>query len=325
MTTLVPGPDGARRAFQHQALLYGSDDEFASALVPFVQEGLRSGDHVVAVTTPAHIGLLRAELRADAADVRFIDACTWFQAPVGALAEYDRYLAEHAINGRVRLIGEAVWPESSPLSGEWPRYEAVMNVAFAAAAAWIVCPYDTRVAPPDLVSDARRTHPELALGAAQERSSDYLAPLDFHRRADVLELSPAPATAGWTDFGRDELRAVRGRVAAEAEAAGLRAERVAHLVCAVNEVATNAVQHGGGAGALRTWFEEPDPEHGARRGGLVCEVASHGEFTTQFPGYLPPSRDTTSGRGLWLVRQLCDRVDIRSYAGRSVVRMTVLV
>lgn len=319
----VPSPDGARPAFQHQALLYGSEDEFASALVPFVREGLRSGDHVVAVTTTEHIGLLRSELCADAVNVQFIDACTWFQAPVGALAEFDRYLAEHGANGRVRLIGEAVWPERSPLSGEWPRYEAVMNVAFAAAPAWIVCPYDTRVAPADLVSDARRTHPQLSFGAALERSSDYLAPLDFHRRADVLELSRAPVTALWTDFGRDELRAIRGRVAAEAEAAGLRAERVAHLVCAVNEVATNAVQHGGGAGALRTWLDAP--ERGIRYRGLVCEVVSHGEFTAQFPGYLPPSRDTTSGRGLWLVRQLCDRVDIRSSAGRSVVRMTMFL
>jgi two-component sensor histidine kinase len=91
-----------------------------------------------------------------------------------------------------------------------------------------------------------------------------------------------------------------------AEAAGLDPARAADLVLAVDEVATNSLRHGGGRGAQRFWRDE---------GALVCEVRDAGRER--------PAIDRDGGRGLWMVNQLCDLVQLRSFPGGAVVRLHV--
>jgi serine/threonine-protein kinase RsbW len=106
-------------------------------------------------------------------------------------------------------------------------------------------------------------------------------------------------------FRRDTLLDVRRDVQHYASEAGLSDLRLYYFVVAVNEIMTNAIHHGGGRGSLRI----------ARVGQhFECEVVDQG------PGFSPervaasgkPAADTLSGRGLWLTRQLCDRVEIAS-------------
>jgi serine/threonine-protein kinase RsbW len=102
------------------------------------------------------------------------------------------------------------------------------------------------------------------------------------------------------DLGR--LTAVRHEVAGFATAAGLAGRRLSDLVLAVNELVTNAVQHGGGTGGVRLWCTAE---------AVCAEITDHG------PG-LPPRHDAhrrpppsaSGGRGLWLVHRLCDEVAI---------------
>jgi anti-sigma regulatory factor (Ser/Thr protein kinase) len=113
-------------------------------------------------------------------------------------------------------------------------------------------------------------------------------------------------------FSIASLHELRAFVSHEAAAAHLGEVRAENVCLAVNEVASNSVRHGGGAGTLRIWSED---------GALVCEVRDRGCIGDGLVGRVHPSPDQQSGRGLWLVNQLCDLVQIRSTDTGTVVRM----
>ncbi|HEX8627771.1 MAG TPA: ATP-binding protein [Catenuloplanes sp.] len=126
---------------------------------------------------------------------------------------------------------------------------------------------------------------------------------------------PAPVSRLLCPLRVETLREVRREVESYARAAGLTDPRqLYNFVLAINELITNALHHAGGAGRLELWLEQ-------RR--LHCRVTDDG------PG-MPPERlvpgprpdpGSSGGWGLWLVRQVCERVDIRT--GRSGTRISV--
>ncbi len=116
-------------------------------------------------------------------------------------------------------------------------------------------------------------------------------------------------------FTIDELGSLRSFISAAAARTPLGGERASDLVLAVNELATNSICHGGGEGTLRIWRDER---------ALMCEVRDRGHIADPESklGGDQPSADAMSGRGLWLVDQLCDRVQIHSSAATgSTVRV----
>ncbi|KAA0941085.1 sensor histidine kinase [Streptomyces apricus] len=302
----------------HQALLYDGDEAFLSSTVPFCLDGLDADDAVLAVTTEANIALLRQALDDAAREVEFVDAKDWYRTPGHTLGEYHRYVDRHTAHGRhrrVRVIGEPVWHGRDALEMfEWTRYESAVNLAFAGCPAWVVCPYDTRTLPEDVVAGARRTHPELVEGEPARTSEHYAAPADRHdswRRP--LEPVPADGEPTVTDFGTD-LSALRAFVTRAAGTLGVHGEQARRLVFAVNEVATNALRHGGGRGQVTL-----------RRSGhrVVCDVTDPGDLPGPdwYLGYLPPDAGQRDGHGLWAVRQLCDLVEVDAVPGRTTVRL----
>src|SRR5918993_2268117 len=92
----------------HDAMFYGSDEEFVTALVPFARRGFEHGDAVVAAVTRPNIALLREALGADASAVSFIDRDGWYQRPATTVAGWQRLLSDATDRGhrRMRLIGE---------------------------------------------------------------------------------------------------------------------------------------------------------------------------------------------------------------------------
>jgi anti-sigma regulatory factor (Ser/Thr protein kinase) len=99
-------------------------------------------------------------------------------------------------------------------------------------------------------------------------------------------------------------------------AAGLEEARTTDLVLAVDEVATNSLRHGGGRGTLQIWRED---------GAVVCEVRDAGRIQDPMAGRERPALDRDGGRGLWMVNQLCDLVQLRTLPAGAVVRLHLYV
>jgi anti-sigma regulatory factor (Ser/Thr protein kinase) len=302
--------------FVHQALVYGSDQEFLDTAGAFLREGLAAGEVATAVTTRHNIGLLR-DLVGDSEAIRYIDADSWYLTPGATLGAYFRSVRAHLSPGRLRVIGEPVWTGRSALEiVEWKRYESVINAAFDGERTWILCPYDTRVLPSSIVSDAARTHPEVVSAAGTWISLAYREPAEFSAACDLEPLPAAvePVSAGITPGG---LQAVREFVAARARERGVSERRLPHLLVAVNELATNVVVHGGGSGVVRLWQDGT---------ALVCDVIDFGGgLRAPHPGQLCPPPDAPGGHGLWVARQLCDLMQVRVDGGKSIVRVHMVV
>jgi anti-sigma regulatory factor (Ser/Thr protein kinase) len=110
------------------------------------------------------------------------------------------------------------------------------------------------------------------------------------------------------------LSSIRRMVHLQAATAGVPSERTADFVVAANEIATNAVVHGSGSAVLHMWVGTAD---------VVCEVVDGGRIDDPLAGRRLPPRDTLDHRGLWMVNQLCDLVELRSGPSGTTVRVHI--
>jgi anti-sigma regulatory factor (Ser/Thr protein kinase) len=89
-------------------------------------------------------------------------------------------------------------------------------------------------------------------------------------------------------------------------------DRVESFVLAANEAAANTILHAGGTGTARTWTDER---------AIVCELTDSGRIDDPFVGRIAPPTSRTRGRGVWMMNQLCDLVELRSGPAGTVVRI----
>jgi anti-sigma regulatory factor (Ser/Thr protein kinase) len=108
------------------------------------------------------------------------------------------------------------------------------------------------------------------------------------------------------------LSEVRALAEKQARLAGLPDERVIDFVIAVSEVAGNTVRHAKSPGSIEIWLDSDE---------IVCEIRDAGVIADPLVGSAPPPADSNGGHGLWLVHQVCDRVDLRSDSSGTVIRM----
>jgi anti-sigma regulatory factor (Ser/Thr protein kinase) len=144
-----------------------------------------------------------------------------------------------------------------------------------------------------------------------EPSRNYLPPEEVLRRCN-RPLPPPPGEVATLRVDAAGLGALRATVAAVAAAAGLTDDRIDDLRIAVTELASNAITHSGDPAALRWWLT-PDE--------LVCEVACRSALTDPLAGRIPAPPGSDRGRGLLLVNQLCDLVEIHTGDGWTTVRL----
>jgi anti-sigma regulatory factor (Ser/Thr protein kinase) len=297
----------------HQALVFDSPSAFLAGAVPFVTEGVQRDDSVLAVTSAENEELLREHLEGETRRVTFLPASGWFDSPGRTLnAHHRRIDALPGTTGILRVLGEPVWDGRDPLeTSEWGRYESVMNVALAGARAWLMCGYDSRTLPAEIVDDARRTHPTLAVGTGSETSATYADPASYYAEHDLPLTPPPPLGVEWLPDFLD-MAPVRQFVADHARRLGVPADRLDDFTLAVNEIATNAVRHGAGHGEVRLWATE-------RR--VICEIADRGTAQGNFLGFLRADPRAGQGHGLWIARQICDLLEMRSGASGTTVRL----
>jgi anti-sigma regulatory factor (Ser/Thr protein kinase) len=303
--------------FEHLALLYRGSDAFMAETGAFIEAGLTAREPALVAVPGSKIEPMRTMLDGACARVDFLDMNELGRNPGRIIPAVRNWVdtrgadAHGHAHARCRFIGEPIWPGRSATEVvEATRHEALINLAFADAAVTILCPYDTAGLDPSVLADAERTHPHLMCGGVGYASDHYAEPRDLWRAQDWPLPEPAqdPATL---EFSFD-LAAVREFATTQLRRAGVAESRLPDLVLAVNEAATNALIHGGGSCQLRIW---PD----GRR--VVCEVTDHGILDEPLAGRRRPEPELPSGRGVWLMNQLCDLVELRPTDTGTAVRL----
>ncbi|GGZ81981.1 sensor histidine kinase [Streptomyces subrutilus] len=302
--TTMRRPEQPQDGFRHELYPYAGEDDFLGGALGFIQEALDAQEGVIVSVPRDREALLRAELP-DSKSVTFVDAAAPGRNPGRLLAVWQDEIARHAVEGRpLRGIGESAWRQARTASdvAELRYHEWLLNLAFADSAAWwLLCPYDTAGDDTAALQAVERCHPLVRRDGAPLPNDDFLrdAPYPFEDLADPC--GPQEEL----EFTRGELAAVRAKITTCAAEQDLTGHRLRELLLAATEVATNSIRHGGGRGTLRTWTQD---------GAFVCEFRDAGHIANPLAGRVRPTHQQPGGRGLWLVHQLCDLVEIRSTA-----------
>jgi anti-sigma regulatory factor (Ser/Thr protein kinase) len=305
---------GQLTPFRHEAMVYHGEAQFLAGALAFIEAGLAEGEPVLVAVCDEKIDLLRSGLGRDADDVSFADMTDVGRNPARIMPLWAEFV-ERSHGRHVRGLGEPVWPGRGEAAiAECRTHEALVNTAFGGGASWdLLCPYDAGTLAPQVIGDARATHPFLMDGPGHGTNADFDPQLATLMGSDDLP-PPATAPAHQIVFGTASLGDIRQLVAEYAVRVGLHSSRVDDFVLATNELVGNSVRHGGGAGELRLWVEPPR---------LLAEVRDRGWITDPLVGRRRPTPEQAGGRGLWIANQVCDLVQVRSSPGSTVVRLHI--
>jgi anti-sigma regulatory factor (Ser/Thr protein kinase) len=295
----------------HDAMFFASDDELVAGTHDFIEGGLLAGDVVLVHGGDHDLGVLREAWDEDPR-ISFVGTGDLYESVMTTIAGYQRMLDRETSAGhRVRTTGTVPFHDGDARADlEWMRYEALVARVFEPYNFSGLCRYDTRITHTRFLDHARATHDRVlassrwqAGGTERDRLLSSLA--DDH---DIDPLESEPVVWDGVLTGAEDLRTLR-RALGEAPQA---------LVVAANEIATNALVHGGSPVRVRI-------HRGAA--GWLCEIADSGPgIADPYAGVDSPLLDKSEahGRGLWLARQLTDRLTIGSGpGGGAVVRLVV--
>ncbi|MFD0202751.1 MULTISPECIES: sensor histidine kinase [Saccharothrix] len=294
----------------HETAFYGSDDDYRSVVVPFVEEGVAAGEPVVVACRPGNERLIRDAV-ADPCGVVFVPGGDQYDRPTEAILGYRKLFAEYAGVAQIRVVGDVPHPGVGAAWDWWSRYEAALNEVFAEYPLWGLCPYDLRTTPARVLADVMRTHPHVAgtdgshLPNPRYRSTWTLpsaVPTAFEAGRPLVELTdPTPAEA---------------RRAVTTACAGVRLSRdeVDDIVYAASEAVTNAQAHGRPPVRLRAW---------AGVTHVLVAVTDQGDGpSSPLAGLVPTDRTTTAGVGLWLTHRTCRDVTMTRDPEGYTIRLT---
>lgn len=297
----------------HAAMYYGSEAELAEALVPFLLDGVATGEPTLVSAREGVSSVLRAALPADSG-VGFLPGEEYYARPAVTIRAYRKLLAEYVAEGfeQVRVVGEV--PAEAATWDWWARYEAVINEAYEEFPVWGVCTYDTRSTPSWILDDVARTHPRFAERDGAHRVSPSYAPAALLGERRVPAADPLQAGPPVFELRDPNVAFVRQALAAH-HGGVLSAAAFGDFQVAVDEVTTNAIEHGLPPVTVRLWRGETR---------LVVTVTDGGAGPTDpAAGLLPAAKAPLGGLGLWMAYQLCDHVTFGpGEDGRCTVRLT---
>jgi anti-sigma regulatory factor (Ser/Thr protein kinase) len=291
-------------AYRHDALTYSGEDDFVRRAGHFLSTGLALGEPALLISDPRRLWAVREVIGTTSRDLRLIDTTADARNPAVLLSVLCSF-ADQADGRRCRGLGDIARPGlSDALAAEQQLHELLLNTPVANNwNMWMACSYDTSLLTADDVESVLANHPAQRVDMTNVLAAKFGSEL--------------PARPGDTESfpvnGRD-LSTVRAIVRTAATMAGLDEDRADNFVYAVNEVVTNSIRHAGGAAEMALWMADGD---------LVCEVQDGGHIADPLTGRIPPGLSQTSGRGLWMVNQLCDLVQVRSPARGTCVRMYI--
>lgn len=299
--------------FRHEALFYSNSSEFIATTAAFIRDGVAAAEPVLVVESQDKIAMLRSAVGASADRVIFADMAVVGANPARIIPAWQDFVDRYPSSKRLRGIGEPIWKgRSYEELVECQRHEALLNTAFDTGRPWwLLCPYDTSQLPSDVLEEAQHSHESVHHGRMAEPSAAFQSG-ELNRAPLNLTLREPKNVLLTYAFDASKLAEARGQIHRCAIMLGLSPSKVADLVASANEIATNSIVHGPGIGVVRLW-DETDR--------VVCEVWDLGRIDDPLADRTRPTSDPRSHRGLWLVNQLCDLVQIRSGPDGTTVRM----
>ena len=295
----------------HEALIYHDEAEFDAAMHAFLHDAADAGEPVLVALPGPHLDRVRETLGDAMAGTHCEDLERVARNPSCLLSMIEEWVASH--DGRARVVSEVVWPGRPHAEAvEALRHEALVNLALAGSGATIMTPFDARHLDAEILAGIEMTHPTVVEGGRRRAGAAYTDPLS----TAFGELWPLDDPAGpVTEHPLDgSLRELRRAIAEDPALASLSAERRSDLVFAINEAASNAVKHGNARCTTRIWHDGDE---------VVTEVCSRSGVRDVMAGRRRPAADALEGRGLWLINQVCDLVELRSGASGMTLRMHI--
>src|SRR5688572_13690155 len=99
--------------FHHEAVFYGSDDEYVAGLLPELRAALDGGGSVLVAVAEDKAQLLREALGVAAGRVAFADMAQLGRNPGRIIPAWREFMADAGPGPRLG-IGEPVWPGRTP-------------------------------------------------------------------------------------------------------------------------------------------------------------------------------------------------------------------
>lgn len=297
--------------FSHEALLYRDEAAYVQAITTFAVDGVANGEPVALALPADKLATVSRALGDTAREVELVNMSAAGRNPGAILSGVLRAFAD-SHRGRVRVVGEPIWPERSAVEYVAAvEHEALINKAFAGKPAVILCPYDATRLGRGVLDDAVATHPDVVDETGRHHSTAY----DPHAVIDGCN-RPLPVASSGPAFRFDlhTLAEARRFAIAHAECLGAPRGRFEDIALVVGELTANSVQHGGGTGTLCVWQE-------ASTGAVVFQVDDSGCHTDLLAGRVPVPPDRIGGRGLLLVNRLADLVRTYRGAGHTATRV----
>lgn len=297
------------RAYRHDALFYDGPDEFHTSVSAFVDAAVAAGAPVLVVASAEKIDRLRPSAAPDL--VHLADMGEVGRNPGNIIPTWRAFVDSHP-SAAVYGVGEPIPPGRAATElADYQQVESLLNIAFTEADDFLLrCPYDVGALDAAVLEEARRSHPIVVHGDRDEPSDTFEGADGVWALLDVPLAEPTVTPVAFT-LRPGQLGQLRRFVADQARTAGLAPDRVDDLVLAANEIASNSLMYAGDGADVRVWSD----------GGVVCEIGDTGVLTDPLVGRVPPGAEEHDGRGLWIVHQLCDVVQVRSSARGSVVRL----
>ena len=286
--------------FVHVAAIYASDEQLRDLLLPYLDEGVRRHETILAVISADARQVLYDAL-GDAAD-RVQWGCSGVSYDrLGQMFEgFTDYLArQHRAGVRTRVIGEFDADTNPDRVSQYLRYESMANEVYAPYGYPVMCLWDQRRYSPEVLAHVRAVHPQLLDTSGPIPNPEYCLPIEYLTRE---QRSPPAAPVDLELLvhldSADNLGELRRRLRSWGASCGMADQDTDDIVIAVDEIATNALEHGKPPACVRGWTTSD---------ALFVQVDDQGRaYIPATTGYQRPSTDARRGRGVWIARHLAD-------------------
>jgi anti-sigma regulatory factor (Ser/Thr protein kinase) len=293
-------PGGQTMGFAHVGVLYSSDEQLRDLLSPHLAEAVRRREHVLVVISEAAERVLRDALGEGAGRIQWGGSGLAHNRLGRMFASFGDYLDQRYRAGLpTRMIGEPGSDISPDRLSQYLRYVSMAYQIYGAYGYPMLFLWDERRYSPEVLAHVRAVHPRLLGGDGMTINTESREPIDYL----TANATSAPAAPVDLDLdvhleSADGLAELRRRLRSWGASTELSDGDTDDIVIAVDEIATNALEHGQPPARVRGW---------STADALFVRIDDHGHngipATT---GYIRPPTNARRGRGIWMARHLAD-------------------